>query len=110
MTHPGYKSVDQVIPVLIPANLLYISSKTGGARTNQFSDKSIMEKIGDGDAAGRPRHMMSEPFELSREFPAVIFVNPDAGAGRAGARLPEIRELFAAHKVPAEFLITENVQ
>ena len=59
---------------------------------------------------GRPQHAMSEPFELSREFPAVVFVNPHAGAGRAGARLLEIREIFAAHKVPAEFLITESVQ
>ena len=53
---------------------------------------------------------MSEPFELSREFPAVVFVNPHAGAGRAGARLLEIREIFTAHKVPAEFLITESSQ
>jgi diacylglycerol kinase (ATP) len=53
---------------------------------------------------------MNEPFELSREFPAVVFVNPHAGAGRAGTRLPEIREIFAAHKIPAEFLITESVQ
>jgi diacylglycerol kinase (ATP) len=53
---------------------------------------------------------MSEPFELSREFPAVVFVNPHAGAGRAGARLLEIREIFTAHKVPAEFLITESAQ
>jgi len=53
---------------------------------------------------------MNEPFELSREFPAVVFVNPQAGAGRAGRRLPEIREIFTAHRVPAEFLITESVQ
>jgi diacylglycerol kinase (ATP) len=53
---------------------------------------------------------MIEPFELSREFPAVVFVNPHAGAGRAGARLLEIREIFTVHKIPAEFLITESVQ
>jgi diacylglycerol kinase (ATP) len=53
---------------------------------------------------------MSEPFELSREFPAMVFVNPHAGGGRAGACLLEIREFFTAHKVPAEFLITESVQ
>ncbi len=53
---------------------------------------------------------MTEPFELSREFPATIFVNPSAGAGRAGAFLSEVREIFGEHRVPAEFLITESVQ
>ena len=53
---------------------------------------------------------MNEPFELSREFPAVVFVNPHAGAGRAAARVPEVREIFTNHKVPAEFVMTQSVQ
>jgi diacylglycerol kinase (ATP) len=51
---------------------------------------------------------VTDGFDISRELPAVVFVNPDAGAGRAGARLPEIREVFASHRIPAEFLITDS--
>ena len=53
---------------------------------------------------------MSKSFELSSEFPAVVFVNPSAGAGRAGAFLSEVREIFVEQRVPAEFLITQSVQ
>src|SRR5262249_33195443 len=41
---------------------------------------------------------------------AVVFVNPEAGGGRAGALLPETREAFASHKISAEFLITDSAQ
>jgi diacylglycerol kinase (ATP) len=47
-------------------------------------------------------------FDISRELPAVVLVNPDAGGGRAGAVLPEIREVFASRKIPAEFRITDS--
>jgi diacylglycerol kinase (ATP) len=53
---------------------------------------------------------VSKSFELASEFPAVVFVNPSAGAGRAGAFLSEVREIFGEQRVPAEFLITESVQ
>jgi diacylglycerol kinase (ATP) len=45
-----------------------------------------------------------------RELPAVVFVNPHAGAGRAGRFLPAVREVFASHKIPVEFLLTESVE
>jgi diacylglycerol kinase (ATP) len=47
---------------------------------------------------------------ISREIPAVVFVNPLAGAGRAGSYLLRVREVFEAHKIPAEFLLTESAQ
>jgi diacylglycerol kinase (ATP) len=47
---------------------------------------------------------------VSREFPAVVFVNPAAGGGRAGAHLPRIRELFETHALPTEFVSTTSTQ
>lgn len=44
----------------------------------------------------------------SREFPAVVFVNPAAGGRRTGAYLPRIRNLFEAHALPAEFVLTKS--
>ena len=42
------------------------------------------------------------------EIPAVVFVNPLAGAGRVGNYLGEVREVFYARKIPAEFLLTDS--
>jgi diacylglycerol kinase (ATP) len=47
-------------------------------------------------------------YATSSEFPAVIFVNPVAGGGRAGAHLLRIRRMFEARKIHAEFVITES--
>jgi diacylglycerol kinase (ATP) len=38
--------------------------------------------------------------------PALVFVNPVAGAGRAGRHLLAVRRAFEAEKVPAEFVLT----
>jgi len=46
----------------------------------------------------------------SREFPAVVFVNPAAGGGRTGAYLPGIRNIFETHGVPAEFVLTKSAE
>lgn len=51
---------------------------------------------------------VADPFAILRELPAVVFVNPLAGAGRTGTFLSEVREVFAAHKLPAEFLLTDS--
>jgi diacylglycerol kinase (ATP) len=45
---------------------------------------------------------------ISRKIPALVFVNPVAGAGRAGAHLLRIRELFESEKIRAEFVLTES--
>lgn len=45
---------------------------------------------------------------ILREIPSVVFVNPVAGAGRAGDFLSEVREVFQSHKIPAEFLLTDS--
>jgi diacylglycerol kinase (ATP) len=44
------------------------------------------------------------------ESPAVVFVNPSAGNGRAVSYLPQIRAAFHAASVPAEFISIGNVQ
>jgi diacylglycerol kinase (ATP) len=44
---------------------------------------------------------------ISREIPALVFVNPVAGAGRAGTHLLRIRELFESEKIRAVFVLTE---
>ncbi len=46
----------------------------------------------------------------SREFPAVVFVNPAAGGGRTGAYLPRIQNIFETHALPAEFVLTKNAE
>jgi diacylglycerol kinase (ATP) len=43
---------------------------------------------------------------VSRASPAVLFVNPASGGGRAVAYLTRIRELLAARSFPAEFMVT----
>ena len=45
---------------------------------------------------------------VSRESPAVVFVNAAAGGGRTGACLPRIQKLFTRHSFPAEFVVTET--
>jgi len=40
--------------------------------------------------------------------PAVVFVNSQAGAGRAGRYVLQIRRVFEAAKIPAEFVLTET--
>jgi diacylglycerol kinase (ATP) len=41
--------------------------------------------------------------------PAVVFVNPAAGGGRALACLPKIRKIFEAASVPAEFITVRSL-
>jgi diacylglycerol kinase (ATP) len=52
---------------------------------------------------------VGDPSAILREIPAVVFVNPLAGAGRAGDYLPEVREVFHERKISAEFLLTDSV-
>jgi diacylglycerol kinase (ATP) len=42
--------------------------------------------------------------------PAVVFVNPAAGGGRARKCVPELQEAFRVARVPAEFILTENAE
>src|SRR5258708_35973458 len=46
----------------------------------------------------------------SGEFPAIVFVNPSADGGRAGAHLPRIRNIFETHALPAEFVLTQSAE
>jgi diacylglycerol kinase (ATP) len=48
------------------------------------------------------------PPTASRECPALVFVNPTAGGGRAKAYLQRIQRLFERLGFPARFLITES--
>jgi diacylglycerol kinase (ATP) len=47
---------------------------------------------------------------LWSESPAVVFVNPAAGGGRAGSILPSLRKLFKELHFPAEFVLTESAE
>ena len=42
------------------------------------------------------------------DSPAIVFVNPLAGAGRAGRYLLQVRRAFEAKKFPAEFVLTST--
>jgi diacylglycerol kinase (ATP) len=45
---------------------------------------------------------------VSREFPAVVFVNPAAGGGRASIHVRRIRNLFETHGLPTEIVPTTS--
>ena len=47
---------------------------------------------------------------ISPACPAVIFVNPYAGGGRAPRRLAEIKSLLSARSFPAEFILTGSTE
>jgi len=46
---------------------------------------------------------------LSRESPAVVFVNPHAGGGRARTHLARVKAIFCARSFSAEFILTESM-
>jgi len=47
---------------------------------------------------------------VSRETPAIVFVNPSAGGGRQHTYLPRIKNLFAAHQFHSEFVFTPSLE
>lgn len=51
---------------------------------------------------------MTSLFNLSRERPAIVFVNPRAGGGRCGSRLAQVRALFSARSFAVEFVLSES--
>src|SRR5271168_1117058 len=56
-------------------------------------------------------HMTGEPGafpKVSRESPALIFVNSNAGGGRASSCLPGVQKLVATLSFPAEFVFTQS--
>jgi diacylglycerol kinase family enzyme len=53
---------------------------------------------------------MDELSSVSRETPAIVFVNPSAGGGRAQGYLPRIKNLFAARQFHAEFVFTSSLE
>jgi diacylglycerol kinase (ATP) len=55
-------------------------------------------------------HRMDALSSVSRENPAVVFVNPSAGGGRAQAYLRRIKTLFAAREFHSEFVFTSSLE
>src|SRR6266849_1146422 len=53
---------------------------------------------------------MGDLSSLSRETPALVFVNPCAGGGRARTYLPRIKNLFAAQQFHADFVFTSSMK
>lgn len=47
---------------------------------------------------------------VSRETPAVVFVNPSAGGGRTQTYLPRIKHLFAGRQFHSEFVVTPSLE
>ena len=65
------------------------------------------------DRPGRVRQHggpVSDFQNILRGLPAVVIVNPLAGAGRAGKYLSSVRQVFEARRISAEFLITESAE
>ncbi len=57
---------------------------------------------------GSMSNPVNHPPTASRECPALVFVNPNAGGGRAKGYLRRTQELFDKLRFPARFLLTEN--
>jgi diacylglycerol kinase (ATP) len=55
-------------------------------------------------------HRMDELFSVSRELPAIVFVNPSAGSGRAQEYLARIKNAFATRQLYAEFIFTSSLE
>jgi diacylglycerol kinase (ATP) len=53
---------------------------------------------------------VADSLNASCEYPAVIFVNPHAGGGKARGSLQEIKALFAARAFRCEFILTGNAE
>jgi len=53
---------------------------------------------------GRMANPVADSSPISSLLPAVVYVNPNAGNGRALSGLPRIRKVFEAVSVPAEFI------
>jgi diacylglycerol kinase (ATP) len=53
---------------------------------------------------------MSDCEDVLRGSPAIVFVNPLAGAGRPGKYLLRVRQEFAAKGIPAEFVLTASTE
>jgi diacylglycerol kinase (ATP) len=47
---------------------------------------------------------------VSREFPAVVFINPAAGGGRASIHVRRINNLFETHGLPTEIVPTTSAE
>jgi diacylglycerol kinase (ATP) len=53
---------------------------------------------------------VADPLNVSREYPAVIFVNAQAGGGKGRRCLPEIKSLLAAREFPCEFVLAGSAE
>jgi diacylglycerol kinase (ATP) len=53
---------------------------------------------------------VADPLNVSREYPAVIFVNPHACGGKARRCLHAIKALLTARAVPSEFILTGSTE
>jgi diacylglycerol kinase (ATP) len=65
------------------------------------------------DRLGRVRqhgHPVSNLKDILGGSPALVFVNPLAGGGRAGRHLLRVRQAFEAEKIPAEFELTATAK
>src|SRR5271163_561236 len=51
---------------------------------------------------------VADSSSISSLMPAVVFVNPTAGRGRALTALPRIRTVFEDESVPAEFITIQS--
>src|SRR5712675_349683 len=69
-----------------------------GARAKLFSLTTAVLLV-------RICRQMTSLLNLSRERPAIVFVNPHAGGGRCGRRLVDVKTLFSARSFPAEFVL-----
>jgi YegS/Rv2252/BmrU family lipid kinase len=49
-------------------------------------------------------HPVANSSPISSLLPAVVYVNPAAGGGRALSSLPQVRKVFEAASIPAEFI------
>src|SRR6267378_7763842 len=72
-----------------------------GARAKLFSLTTAVPLV-------RICRQVTSLLNLSRERPAIVFVNPHAGGGRCGRRLAHVKALFSARSFPVEFVLAKS--
>jgi diacylglycerol kinase (ATP) len=55
-------------------------------------------------------HPVANSSPFSPLLPAVVYVNPAAGRDRARSSVPQVKKVFEAASVPAEFIFTESME
>jgi diacylglycerol kinase (ATP) len=88
---------------------LYAIGRIAGTGANIAGDGATREpRVDTRDRVRQHDQPVSNLQNILDGSPALVFVNPLAGAGRAGRYLLKVRRAFEAETIPAEFVLTAS--